>query len=211
MTTTVPTPDAATVATILRVAAQMTGAQVDRLATAQMAVPAHAFAGALVAARCAAPAAATKVDEDLDVLVDEAAHAHLSWVEDTDARMREVAANHPTATMWGEVGLAVVLVGAPVLTITAALRLVPWGVPLTCLLGGLSILAGAAVVLGEHLNTHARARAVRLDAAWQAVEGAALAVAAAHTIGRPDGLGMEEYEALTGPWARQVLPLPPVR
>lgn len=211
MTTTVPTPAAATVGTILRVASQMTAAQITRLASAQMAVPAHTFAGALAAARCAAPSAALEVDERLDPLVEEAAHAHLAWVDDTDARMRDVAASHPTATLWGEVGLATVILGAPALTVTAALRLVPWGAPIACLVGGLLVLAGAAVFLGEHLTAQARVRAVRLDAAWQAVEGAALAVAAAHTIGRPDGLGMDEYDALTGPWAGQVLPLPPVR
>lgn len=207
-TLTLDAPAQQTIDTVLRVAPQLTEGQLRRLSVARAVIDDRAFAAALFRAHAVAPAAADDVDARLSALTSPMEDRYHAWAGDNDARMAEVTREHPVAERWGFVGMALMALGTPLLAVAAALRVVTWGAPAAALVFGFLILVGSSAVLGHHLTQHTASRAWTLVEAWRGVEGALLASAAAHTVGRPGGLRPEEYELLTRPWSSQILPLP---
>lgn len=194
--------------TVLRVAGQLTEDQMRRLAVERAAIDDRAFAAALFRAHAVAPAEVDAVDARLAVLVAAEEKRYAAWAGDKEARMAEVVREHPGAERAGLAGLWVSLLGTLVVGVLSMAGLAPWDAPLWVMVAGLALLMGASAVLGHHLTRATTSRAWLLDEAWRSVEGALLATAAAHTVGRRCGLSAAEYELLTRAWSARILPLP---
>lgn len=208
MTVTANAAAQQTLDTVLRVAAQLTEDQLRRLAVEGSAIDDHALAVARSRAHTVAPAEVQRANARLAELVAVEEKRYRAWAGDRQARMEEVAREHPAAEQCGVAGLWVALLGPMVAGALAFAGLAPWHAPVWVMLTGLAMLMGASAALGQHLTRVTTQRAWLLVESRRAVEGALLGTAAAHTVGRSGGLSAEEYELLTRAWSTQILPLP---